>query len=92
MDTERLHKLGDLTTTEIWFWLWFAGSAIVVGVVVGNVFSDGAFDPTLMFVGIVCALVANIPVWVIFDVLRRILLTKHAAALTAAGSETHPES
>lgn len=75
MDTLKLQSLRNLSKPQAWLWIWFFGSAFAVGVYVGNLVPVG-FHPLYFLGGFVGGLVANIPVWVIFDMLRRVVLTQ----------------
>lgn len=72
MDTLKLQSLRDVSTTKVWLWTWLIVSALSAGTLMGLYIGPG-FHIGAFVGGFIGALFANIPVWVVFDMLRRIV-------------------
>ena len=75
MDTRKLQSLRDIGGTKALLWIWYVVSALGAGVWVGNLVPQG-FHLGFFLAAFAGGLIANIPVWVIFDMLRRVVLTQ----------------
>lgn len=91
MDTHKLKDLRKTDDVEAWFWAWFCLSAIVVAIAAGNIVGDDGFHVGAALGGLVAGVIGNLPAWVVFDMLRRILLSKHEIHLITTRPEREAE-